>query len=294
MIVKDKFVLLKDIANVLDLSSTVIQANSVTDGVDRTTSIMKIMEKRMTHYSKKKVYKTINQKDSYNIVYIPKYPLHVSYNKPTKSIIINLASFGTREITPTNPNPRDLYGCLVYGVCFKELVTGGYKVPDRFSPILTTYLLSIFIRIFGKEYGLLGYYSTQIPKLKFVISCYINHAFFGVKGESNYKKSSVVSGYDYRDEIKRLNMYDLSDIDEFIRALSELSVLPGISKYNFTSKLLRMLTINFLPVVEDCARFMSVMTTSNVPGVTFIPSALYRYNETEFDKIIEISKLVFR
>lgn len=294
MIIRDRFILLKDIANVLDLSPTVLQANSVKEGVERTTSIMKIMEKRINHYSQKKVYKTINQKDSYNIVYIPKYPLPVSYNKPTKSIIINLASFRTREITPTNPNPRDLYACLVYGVCFKELVTGGYKIPDRFAPILTTYLLSIFIRIFGKEYGLLGYYSTQIPKLKFIISCYINHAFFGIKGESNYKKSSVVGGYDYRDEIKRLNMYNFSNVEEFIRALSELSVLPGLNKYNFTSKLLRMLTINFLPVVEDCARFISIMTTSNVPGVTFIPSAFYRYNEVEFDKIIEISKLVFK
>ncbi len=294
MIVKDRFTLIQEIPNVLDLSPAVIRANSVTDGVNRTNSIMEIMEKRITHYTKKKVYKTIKQKDSYYIVHIPKYPLPVSYNKPTKNIVINLAHFGTREITPTNPNPRDIYATLVYGVCFSQIAGGSYKVPEKFAPIMITFLLSVFMRVFGKEYGLLGYYSTQIPKLKFIISCYIYSAFFGIKGMSNYKKSSVVSGYGFQEEVKQLDKYNFSDINDFIIALSELRVLPGISKYNFTSKLLRMLTINFIPAVEDCARFISVLTTSNVPGVSFIPSAYYRYNEIEFDKVIEISKIIFR
>lgn len=294
MIIQKKFTLLRDIDNVLNLSPSVVQANSVAEGIDRTISIMKIIEKRIDHYSKKKVYKTVVKKDSFHVIYIPKYPLPVSYNKPTKSIIINLAHFGTREVTPTNPNPRDLYACLAYGTCFTELVTGGYKVPERFAPVVTTFLLSVFMRIFGKEYGLLGYYSTQIPKLKFVISCYIYEAFFGVKGLDGYKKSGTVSGYGYQDEVDKLKKQDFSNSDGLISALSDLGVLPGISKYSFTSRLLRMMTINFIPAVEDCSRFISVLTTSNVPGVTFIPAAYYRYNDTEFDKIMEISKLVFR
>lgn len=295
MVNKDKFVLLRDIPNILNLSSSSLKATIVEDGRETLQQILSLLEKRVDHFTKKKVYKLLgSNRNQIEVVYLPSYPIPVSYNKPTKQIIINLASFNTREISTMNPTSRDLYGCLVYGICFKELVTK-QSIPHKFAGHITAFLLSVFIRLFGKEYGLLGVYSTQIPKLKFVIACYIYGSFFNITGETAYRYSSVGIAYDYRQDYDILKKFDFTDVNDFIKALDQLKVLPGISKYNFVSKVLRLLSIHFIPAIEDCPRFMSVLTTSNVPGITpaLSPSFYYRYNETEFDVMMQMSKRIF-
>ena len=295
MVITDKFTLLKDIPNVLNVSSSSLKAYRVDDGIETLHSIMSLLEKRVTHFSKKKVYQLLNSnKNEVEVVYMPNYPLPVSYNKSTKQVIINLSSFNTKEISTMNPTSRDLYGCLVYGICLKELTTK-QSIPDRFAGHITAYLLSVFMRIFGKEYGLVGVYSTQIPKLKFMIGCYIYASFFNVKGDRLFKNASLGLSYNYKEDIDLLRKFDFSDVNDFIKALNQLKVFPGVSKYNFVSKILRLLTIHFIPAVEDCARFIAVLTTSEVPGITpaLSPAFYYRYNETEFAIIMQISKRIF-
>jgi hypothetical protein len=295
MIIKDKFSLLKDIPNITSFSASVIKVNTVKGGASSLNTVLKMMEKRINHFTEQKVYKRVNAKDSkIDIVKLPKYPLSVSYNKPTKSILINLDKFGVREITPSNPNPRDLYGCVAYGVCLDQLINKKFRIASRYGTILSSYLVSVLIRVFGKEYGLLGYYSTQIPKLKFLTSCYVFSSFFGEKGEDLYRTAAIDSRFDHNEIKRELKNQDFSTIDGLITALSELGVMPGLGKYNFTSKILRFLTIEFIPAIEDIARFMALMTTSTVPGITFVPASLYRYNEVEFEKLMEISKTIFR
>jgi len=294
LVITDKFTLLKDIPNVLNVSSSSLKAYRVDDGIETLHSIMSLLEKKVTHFSKKKVYQLLNSnKNEVEVVYMPNYPLPVSYNKSTKQVIINLSSFNTKEISTMNPTSRDLYGCLVYGICLKELTTK-QSIPDRFAGHITAYLLSVFMRIFGKEYGLVGVYSTQIPKLKFMIGCYIYASFFNVKGDRLFKNASLGLSYNYKEDIDLLRKFDFSDVNDFIKALNQLKVFPGVSKYNFSSKLLKFIGIEFMPAAEDCSRFISVLVTSSVPGITFIPAYLYRYNETEFNKILEMSKVIFR
>lgn len=296
MVVKEKFTLLKDIPNILNISSSGMSAFRVEDGIETFKSILSLLEKKINHFTKDKSFKDLKENPNLvEIVYIPKYPLPVAYNKPTNQILINLSSFNTREITTMNPSSRDLYGCLVYGICFKELVTT-QSIPDRFAGHITAYLLSVFTTIFGKEYGLLGIYSTQIPKLKFMISCYIYSSFFNITGNRLYQNASIATAYNYKNDLELLNKFDFSDANDFIKALDQLKVFPGVSKYNFVSKILRMLSIHFIPAIEDCARFISVLTTSNVPGITtaLSPAFYYRYNETEFDIIMQISKRIFK
>lgn len=295
MVIKDKFVLLQGLPNVLNLSASVIKSHRVPDGLETMRSILDLMEKRIDHYTKKKVYKALRTKNFIEVVYMPKYRLPVSYNKPTNQIIINLNPFNTREITTLNPTSRDLYGCIVYGICFYELVTKRKIIPDNFAPVISSFLLSVFIRVFGKEYGLVGIYSTQIPKLKYIITCYIYGSFFDLKGDNLFKKSSIATAYDYKQDYDLLKTYDFGNVDDFIKALSELKVFPGISKYNFISKILRFLSITFVPAIEDCSRFISVLTVSNIPGITtsLSPAFYYRYNEVEFDKIMQMSKRIF-
>lgn len=295
MVTKDKFVLLKDIPNILNLSSSSLKSYIVEDGRKTLEQILSLLEKRVTHFTKNKVYKMLgSSKNQIEIIHLPSYPIPVSYNKPTGQIIINLNSFNTKEISTMNPTPRDLYGCLVYGYCFKELISR-QSIPEKAAQHITAFLLSVFIRLFGKEYGLLGTYATQIPKLKFVIGCYIYGSFFNITGETAYRYSSMGLSYDYKKEYDLIKSFDFTDVNDFIKALDQLKVLPGIGKYNFVSKMLRLLSIHFIPAIEDCPRFFSVLTASNVPGITpaLSPSFYYRYNETEFDVIMQMAKRIF-
>jgi len=296
LVVIDKFTLLKDIPNILNISAGSLKAHRIDDGLETLHTILTLLEKKIDHFTKKKVYKLLRSKKNHiEVVYLPNYSLPVSFNRGTNQILINLSAFNTREISTMNPTARDLYGCLVYGICFWELITK-QSIPTRFAPHISAYLLSVFIRIFGKEYGLVGIYSTQIPKLKYLISCYIYSAFFNVKGDRLLRDASIGISYDFKNDYDQLKKYDFSNVMEFIKALDQLKVFPGINKYNFVSKVLRMLTIHFIPAIEDCSRFMSILTTSVIPGITpsLSPAFYYRYNETEFNIIMQMSKRIFK
>jgi len=110
LVITDKFTLLKDIPNILNISSSSLKTYRVDDGIETLHSILSLLEKRVNHFTKNKVYKLLNSnKNEIEIVYMPNYPLPVTYNKSTKQIIINLSSFNTKEISTMNPTSRDLY-----------------------------------------------------------------------------------------------------------------------------------------------------------------------------------------
>ena len=296
MIVKDKFVLLKDVPNVLNMSSSTIKAHGSVDEVKNLVRILRLVESRIGHFSKKKVMDIVSNINSatkqVSIVNIPKYTIPISYNKPSKQIVINLSSLGVSEISRLDP--KMVYGALAYGVCFRELVTNKVKVKDIYFTPISNFLGTLFVRAFAKEFGLMGAYATELPKLKFLISCYILSSFFGITGNSAYRKASVQAVFDYRPEVDQLNKYDFSNIDHFINSLSEMRAMPGITKHSFTAKMLRFYSLNFLPALEDCSRFISSMMVINISGSAILPSYVYTYNVTEYSKILKMAEIIFR
>lgn len=297
MIIKDKFSLLKDKSNIIDISASTISRVLVANGVKKAHSILKL-EKKISHFAKDKVLKLLSDpKESKNIaiVNIPKYVLPVTYNKGTKQIIINIAPFGTDDIGPTSPDTRTLYSAIVYGYIFYTLVTKKYDVKQSLSSPIILFLITLLIRLFAKEYGLLGAYSGRIPLLKFLTSCYVYSSFFGIKGSKAYRMASSASQFNYKDIEKELNKIDFSDIDGLIDSLSKLKAMPGLNKHVFTKKFLTFFGINFLPALEDLSRFIAILTSATVSGSTIVPTYLsVKYNETEFNKIIKISETIFR
>lgn len=295
MEIKEKFNLLKNVSNVLNVSSSYIKQNSIENGPRKLFVTLKLIENRINHFTKNKIFSlltNIKERKKVHVVTFENYPLHVAYNKRDKSIIINLSAFGTNDISRIDS--KNLYACMVYGICFYEIVSGKKNIPEKSYSTIVNYLLSVLIKLFGKEFGLLGIYSSEIGKLKFLLSCYILSSFFGEKGNSMYKKASTISFFNYRDIEEQLDKVDFSNIENFIKALSDFGVMPGIDKYRFTSKVLRFLSINFLPGLEDLARFISVITTSDISGSNIVPTFISKYNETEFSKLLTISNLIFR
>jgi len=297
MEVKQTFSLLKGTQNTLSLSSSTMQGLSIKDGPGKIFQMLSLVKRRIKHFSKDRVFRLIsgpNVDKELHVIVNSKYILPVSYNEPTKGIVINLSSFATDDIYSTAPGDRNLYACLVYGICFRDLVTGKAKVSDRYSSVVSNFLVSLLMRLFGKDYGLLGRFAAGIPKLKFLVNCYVLSSFFGFSGSKLYKRASTAATFDYREIDTDLKKYDFSNIDDFIKALSELRVMPGISKVSFTGKIYRLLKLNFLPALEDLSRFIATLTASNIPGSSVVPTSIYRYDEESYNNVLEIAKVIFK
>lgn len=297
MVIKESFILLKSVPNILNLSAAEIKKYSIERGARKVFIVLELNKNRINHFSKDKVYAMITdleKRKQLAVVNIPDYNLHVSYNRPTKQIILNLSPYDLDDIYSTDPDPKNLYTQLVYGIVFSSLISGNLKVKDSYFVPISNYLLSLFIGIFGKEYGLLSTYSDKITNLNFLISCYIISAFFGLSGKKSYRLASASSGFDYRDVEEKLDAYDFSNIEFFIKALSDFGVMTGIDKYSFLNKVHRVAGLSFIPALEDFSRFIGIMTCISMKGSNIVNTFLSKYNEDSFSRVIEISKLVFK
>lgn len=297
MIVKEKFDLLKGVDNILKLSSSQIKNMEVEKGPRKIFVVLELMEKRISHYTKNGVFKLISGIDArkkIHVVVYPTYSLPVSYNAPTKGQIINLSPFGVDDIMSTKPGPQNLYALMVYSIVFSDLVSGKYKVSDKYSSPITNYFVSVLLRLFGKEYGLLGSFSSEISKLKFLTNSYILASFFGKIGPAAFKRASAASAFDHRPIADKLKKYDFKNINDFILSLSELGVMPNLNRHIFTARVLRQFGFNFLPALEDIARFVATMATSDIKGSNVVSTYLHKYNERDFNRILEMSKALFK
>jgi len=295
MIIKKKFTLLKDTPNTISLSKSVIKAFQVENGPRKSFVIIKLIEDRIKHFTKDPVIDFISRlskRESIEIVNMPNYLLPVTFNTTTNSVVINLTALGNPDISKIDP--KNLYAAFTYGLCFSSLVTEQVKISEVYCPSIVGFLLGIFTRLFGKEFGLLGIYATEISKLKFLISCYILESFFGLSRDQVYKRATSISSFSHKDIEHDLDQYDFSKIEDFITSLSSLNVMPGLNKYSFTSKFLKLFGHSFLPALEDGSRFISTITTSSLSGTNVVPTFINKYNEYEYSSLLEISKNIFK
>lgn len=297
MIIKENFDLLKGVPNILTLSQTKLNEVSVDKGSAKIYTTLKLIEDRIKHYTKKTVYKEIDLLKKNNKVValtsIEGYILPVSVNKSTDTIIINLSYFGTDDISRVDP--KNIYACMVYGICLRNLTNNKIKVNDSFSGVISSFLLTIFMKLFGKEFGLLGIYSTQIPKLKFLISSYVLISMFGMpQSNDTYKKAANLATVDLKNFTDNISSYDFTDINAFIKTLSISKIMPGITRHVFAAKFIKILSLNFLPALEDVSRFISIVTTSDLPGTSIAPTFIQKYNKYEYERILKISEKVFK
>lgn len=270
-VVKDQFQLIKDTPNILNLPTADLKSILVPRGSNQVYAVLKLQERRIKHFTKDTIFTVISDprtREKIHVVVYPEYIFPVSYNKPTRGIVINLAAFQVDDISRVSP--INIYACLIYGLTFSKLVLSKADA-SQVSSAVVNYLLSIFIRLFGKKYGLLGIYSREINKLKFLISCYVLVSFFGTDVKRIYLLSSSSSFFDYKPIESELDEFDFSNIEDFIRSLSHFKVMPGINKYSFLQRFLDSLGSNFIPGLEDVSRFVASLITASFKGSDVIP-----------------------
>ncbi len=296
IVVKDKFSFLRNIDNILHIPKNIIDEKSDELNLLNMIRSVKMIENSLSHFSNHIIFPMISTletaKENIHIISDDMYPLPISYNKPTDSIVFNLAFFDTDSITKLSS--KQIYSTLVFGECFRRLVSNKYVMKTNYVDPIINFLGTVFIRIFGKEFGLLGSYQTELSKVKFLLSCYIYQSFIGLEKKELYKNASNISGYDYKQIEDDLNRYNFYMIDDFIKALSELNAMKGITKYSFASKILKFLGINFICALEDISRFLSLVAASSINGSTLVPSFFHSYNSDEYKKLLKICEDIFK
>ena len=175
MVIKDVFKLIKNTPNILNVSDNILQKYQKEENSPRQIfTFLKQREKSIKkHFTNKTIFNLIGntkQREMIKVVKFDQYILPVTYSPSSDSIIINLKPLDVEEIVDLSPN--NLYALLVYGYAFRQFIKR-VKIPDKYAGPIIAYLLSTFIKLFGKEYGLLGIYASGIPKLKFFIACYV-------------------------------------------------------------------------------------------------------------------------
>lgn len=297
MVIKDKFELLNQTPNILNVPKSTLQTYEQEENSPRHIfTFLTLKQKHIKHFTKDKIFKFVGNpqdRDEIQVVNFEKYPLYVTVNKPTKSMVINLKPYDVDEISSLNPN--DLFASLVYGYGFSKLITGKVKIGDMYAKPIIDFLTSMLVRAYGKDYGLTEIYSSGIPKLKFLLSCYVFSSFFGVSSSINLlRKASSTAPYNYQEEAREILKYDFRSTVQFLKALSDLKVMPGVKPYSFTTKLFRWYGINMIAGFEDLSRFICAIVAASVGGSKMVPTWISKYHERAFGQILEISKKIYK
>lgn len=297
MVIKENFELLNKAPNLLNVPKSAMKTYSREENSPRHIfTFLTLKQKHIKHFTKDKMFKfigNVKDRESVEVVTFEKYPLQVTFNKPTKNIILNLTPMDVEDVASLSPN--DLFSYLVYGYGFSQLVNRKVKVGDMYAKTIVDYLTSLFVRAFGKDYGLTEIYSSGIPKLKFLLACYVFASFFGQSVDRGLiRKAISVAPYDFQPEERQILSYDYSSVIQFLKALSDMRVMPGIKPYSFTAKWFKWYGLNMVAGLEDLSRLICAVVSSSVGGSTLTKGWISKYNEKAFGQIIEISRKVYK
>ena len=295
MVIKESFRLVSKTPNVLNLNESTMRSFYNEENSPRHVfAILELKRKQFVHFTNNKIFdliSNIKKRESLKVLNFD-YALPVSFNKPTKDLIVNLKPFQVLEVS--NMSANDLYGSIVYAYAFAMLVSKKFKISESYAGIIVNFMLSFYVKAFGRTYGLVGIYASEISKLKFLIACYILASYFGYKTDKKlFQKASALAPYMFHTEYDELRSYDFGDIQGFINAVSDLKVMPGLTITKFTSTLYKYYGVNMLVAIEDLSRFFSVIVTSSVPGSRVVPRYLIQVNEKEYFKMVDIMRRMF-
>lgn len=293
MEIKKQFDLLKN-DNFLDVSQNELE-NSIKEEntTRRIHAFLKLNKNKIRHEDFSLALNFLSDNpDKFFAVEFDRYLLPVTYSPKADAIIFNLHAFHADEISQLGV--PTVFSGLLYGILFRKIAKGETRLKDTYYTIVSNYMTSVMIRLFGKQYGLLSRYSYQIPTLRFFVASYVLASFFGIEGETNWKRAAKLSQYNYVEVKDSLKKYDMKNILDFVRALSDFGVMPGLNKYRFTEKIIKSFSINFIPSVEDTSRFFAGIYCSSVLGNRVVPNYIKKYNEQEYANIIEISRRMLK
>lgn len=273
-------------SNILDVPQGTVDGHKLPDDDVKQImgSVALFVKKVGNHWSRKIVEKQLaNSFQNIDVVSLKKYPLPSVFNRKTSRMLLNMNTFGRRSAL--NISSRDLYASVVYTYLVAYYTIK--KINPGMHDTIADYMAAIFIRMFAKQYGLVGSFQEEIPRLRFLVSTYTYVSFFGTDQKTAYGKAGALAKTKKSDFPIDLDSYDLYDVRQFLKALSDSGVLHGISIHEFASKVIRIFNgPTALPLFEDGMRFMATMGASSISATSLFPQTLDKYQPSLYTKFL--------
>ena len=288
MIKNKKFELIKEVSNWTSYSLSDLERNVVADGNKFLTTVA-ILNTGKTHFMHNIILKDKTLDKRLLVVNLDNYPLPVTWNIPTKSILINTSPFGTDQLDSKKIGSSNFYSLLVYGFVVDKYITNKAKFNRNDYSLTFLFFLSMIVRLFARKFGLLASKDSEVfALLKFILGCYICTSFFDI---TDLREICHISGTTYDNQSKDIyEKYNFSLISQFILALNNEKVFSGIDKFYFANLCLRFFGINFLPSFEDPIRFYASLASVSCPNSNIIRGFIPKYNLAVYRKIIDSMK----
>ena len=288
-----KFELIQACDNLIDISPSKIPM--INNGVEKTKSVLDMFTiNHITNQNVMSIIKAGKMGKYIEFGILDGYQLPITYNKQSKKSLINIGFFHTTDISSSKPTDRQLYSCVTYSLIFHQLVNQKVKLSLEVGSAIINYYTSMFLSLFGKQYGLIGIYTNKIPKLKFLIACYVYANYFSMSGKKLFLEARAVSGVDINKIEDQLYKFDFSKIGDFVKSLDTFDVFSGFNIYKFMSRVYNSFGISFLAAFEDINRLIPSMMICNIGGNDIIPAFIYKYNIKVFNSILTLNKILFR
>jgi len=297
-IIKPDFELVRNAENIINFSNA--KKIEIDDWYRKIKNIFGLLDKSFKHDGLKTLMKIINNetltKKIFDVVLfpdnIPEYHLPGCYNIYDKKVLINIGFYQIDDISITKPSAKALYSIFIYNYILYRVHSKKVKFPVDISINIVNYYTSLFMSMFGKQYGMIGIYTNKIPKLKFLIACYILASYFGLKNNELYNKAQSYSTHIF-DNIEQLNNYNFQTVNDFVKALSDYDIFPGFNVYKMIGRFYTSFGISFLAAFEDFGRFIAMISVISITGNGIAPFFISKYNKQAFNNILKIIRIVY-
>lgn len=286
--VKETLHLIENKPNLFNFPQSTIDSHKINDAEKEmmisATSLF--LQKSQTHVSSKHVKFHIDNKFAFiDVVKMPDYPLVAAFNMNTKKIILNLSALEKRSIA--NIDHRDLYSIILYAhVC--GFLSNKDRIKTEHYHIFCDYMSSLFLKAFAKKYGITGSYATLIPKLRFLVSHYIQRSFFNIDDKKSLIQSAHISKFNMKHIDIDMSHYDFTTINGLISSLSDSQIFPGMTMYKFIDFSVRSFGIINIVIFEDLMRFCSTIFASAVNGNSYFSPSFQVFHHKLYLDIVSL------
>lgn len=284
MIVKDRLELVYgksgNLSNIFESNYSSLKKYEINKlNLEHIKNIARVYGSSRSHFAKGIVDKNIPK---CKVIEYDKYPLS-GFSTKGYVPVVNLVSFAGGSISDFTP--ANAYSLYLYSIAFSSFAK---KKPFRsdIEEHVSSFIFTVFMRMFGKQAGLVGSYKHLIPQLRFIISLYVSIGMMGNNDTSSERKKIALRSQLIDIETMKMD-YDFSKIKEFLKCINENRIIP-ISENVFSSKIIRMGGIDILPIFEDISRFFAVFLASTVSGNTIFGGYLPKVRPELFQKLVYI------
>lgn len=217
--------------------------------------------------------------DKIKVVRMEKYPLSGFVSKDGQGYI-NISVLPSSDISDFSTT--DAYTLYLYSTCLTKFINSG-SIPSDADELISSFLFSIFMKMYRKKAGLTGSYRDLIPKLGFIVWLYTYVGILGNADTPLVRKKIAGNLYTSFDDLEL--DYDFKSTEQFLKCLNDNNIV-SISVNNFSNQVINYAGVSSLPMFEDPSRFFSVLISSNIPGSKLFSSYWSKVRPDLFKKVV--------